>query len=346
MNKKLSTIFLIAAGIIISSPVFAAVSIPTIAGIPRDATAAEFIVYFFNLAIAVGGLIAVVIIISAGVEYITAQGEPGKIESAKKKIQNTLLGVAVLLASYIVLNIINPSLTTIKINDLSKEPQQNQTTETIKQSGVYLYKAQGDPLIFQDTKASLVQDNFNGQAQSVKFINAADYKYAAILFTNGDLRGNCSYAFEDINDLGVAVGNQNSPAIGKNSVNSVQVFKIKTGSPTVKLYNNINCAKRSDEYGKIDERTSVCTVSMKDGFTNIKESCPDFIGNVLSIGAGSDTGVLLKAANKDAPGKCQFFTSGNSTCINTIKYSYVYNPDPSSPIKPLSYVLFPLYIEQ
>jgi len=99
-------------------PASAAVSIPTIAGIPKDATAAEFIVYFFNLMVAVGGLIAVVIVIMAGIEWMTSDGNPSKIESAKDKIKNTLLGVAVLMGCYVILNIINPTLTTVKINKL------------------------------------------------------------------------------------------------------------------------------------------------------------------------------------------------------------------------------------
>jgi hypothetical protein len=93
----------------------------TIAGIPKDATAAEFIAYFFNLAVAVGAFIAVVIIVMAGIEWMTAGGNPGKIESAKDKIKNTLLGVAILMGCYIILGIINPNLTTIKINELSCE---------------------------------------------------------------------------------------------------------------------------------------------------------------------------------------------------------------------------------
>ncbi len=343
MNKKLSTIIAIVSGLLFLSPAYAAVDIQTIAGMPKDATAAEFIVYFFNLAVAIGGFIAVIVIISAGIDYITAKGEPAKIESAKGKIKNTLLGVVILLGSYMILNIINPSLSTIKINELSKEQQQNQTPETTKPEGIYLYAAQGDPLLIKDTMPSLITDKFNGQLQYVKFINQEAYRYAAILFTDGDLRGNCSYIFNNIDDLGVANGKENNPPIGKNAVNSIQVFKAKAGSPTVTIYNTVDCKKRSDAYGTVDEKTSICKLNIKDGFNNIQDDCPGFVGPALSIAAGPDVGVLLKAMPKDQLGKCQFFTAGNSSCINTIKDSYVYNPNPNSLVMPVSYVLFPLY---
>lgn len=103
---------------IVASPAYAATEITTIAGIPENASAAELIVYFFNLAVAVGAFIAVVIIIMAGIEWMTSDGNPSKIESAKDKIKNTLLGVAILIGCYLILDVINPELKNIKINKL------------------------------------------------------------------------------------------------------------------------------------------------------------------------------------------------------------------------------------
>jgi len=115
MNIKTTLITL--SLFVIASPVFAA-DAGTIAGISKDATAAEFVMYFFNLGIAIGAFIAVVIIIMAGIEWMTSDGNPSKIESAKDKIKNTLLGVVVLVGCYLILDAINPSLKNIKINKL------------------------------------------------------------------------------------------------------------------------------------------------------------------------------------------------------------------------------------
>lgn len=119
--KNKTTIFLIAAVFLVIGvvPAFAADSDTLIAGIPKNATAAEFITYFFNLAVAVGAFIAVVIVIMAGIEWMNSDGNPSKIEGAKDKIKNTLLGVAILIGCYLILDAINPDLKTIKINNLS-----------------------------------------------------------------------------------------------------------------------------------------------------------------------------------------------------------------------------------
>ncbi|MFZ3054803.1 MAG: pilin [Minisyncoccales bacterium] len=343
MEKKYYSKFFILLALFIAFPVHAAVAIPTIAGIPENASAAELITYFFNLAITVGSFIAVVMLIMAGVEYIMSQGNPAKIEDAKKKILNAFLGIVVLMGSLIILNIINPELTVIKINDL--EDQQSVEVPEIKSAGVYLYKENGDSLIVKITKPSLVQDNFHKQTQSIEFDNPENYKYGAVLFTEGDLRGNCSYVLNNISNLGSSNGVENYPPIGNNNLSSILVFKVSGDSPTIKLYNTIDCKARSSEYETIKENTSVCEVSGVNGFKNIKESCPDLVGSVLSIETSANAGILLKAANKDSAGQCQFLKPGNSRCINVIKYSYVYNSKLSSLIKPLSYIVFPLYTE-
>ena len=342
MEKRNLTILLILIGVVTFSPVFAADTL--IAGMPAGATAAEVIVYFFNLGIALGGLFAVIMLIMAGMEYVSARGEPAKIDEAKKRIRNSLLGVVILLGSFIFLNIINPDLALIKINDLSKEEQPEiPEQKTVDMSGVYLYKSNGQLLFIQETKPSLAKYSFQSQTTSIKFVNPQDYKYGAILFSDGDLKGNCSYALSNISDLSAANGGENNPPIGNNILSSIQVFKALNGTPTIMIFNTVNCDKRSEEYGKVEESTSVCTITGGSGFEDIKTACPNFKGSIVSIKATTDTGVLLKSANKDAVGKCQFFVAGNSQCINTVKESYIYTRDSNSANLPGSFMLFPLY---
>ena len=120
MNIK--TIIVTIFSILIASPVFA-IDYPEIGGmkISNTTTAAEFIIYLFYLGIAVGAFIAVIMIIMAGIEWLTSSGNPSKVESAKGKITNTLLGVCILFGCYLILNTINSQLTTIKIDDLRCE---------------------------------------------------------------------------------------------------------------------------------------------------------------------------------------------------------------------------------
>ena len=333
MNKVKNTIFLALTGIFFLSPVYAAVS-------PKS-TAAEYIVYFFNLAVAVGAFIAVVMIVMAGIDYVTAEGNASKIDDAKGKIRNALLGLAVLLGSFLILNTINPGLTSIIFKGAGKQPQEEITVS--EGAGVYLYDAENfvsnNPLMLKETKAGFVQDD-NFKTQSIKFVNSETFKFGAVLFSDSNLRGNCSYLLNSISSLNSASGNENNPPIGNNNLSSIVVFKTNSGSSSVKFYNNINCQAKSDDYcikGDKDnpcqeDKNKVCSVSSKDGFENIKNACPDFKGDILSIEVSGGTAVLFKAADKGAEGRCQFFEPGNGSCINTVKYSYVYktNYEPTS----------------
>ncbi|MFA5729809.1 MAG: pilin [Candidatus Paceibacterota bacterium] len=118
MNIKtiITTLFLF----LIASPAFAAIQYPEIGGITinENTSAATYIVYFFNLAIALGAFAAVIMMVMAGIEWVTSSGNPSKIESAKGKIANTLFGVAVLVGCYLILNTINSQLIAVKIDDL------------------------------------------------------------------------------------------------------------------------------------------------------------------------------------------------------------------------------------
>lgn len=343
MSKR-NTIFFLLAGLLSWSPAFAEVSVPTVAGIPSGATAAELIAYFFNLAVTVGSFIAVVMMVIAGIDYVMSRGNPSKIEDAKRRIQNTFFGVVILMASLLILNTINPDLAVIKINDLSKEEQSQIDIEGLKTIGVYLYKADGKSLNLKTSAPSLVSQDFQNKTQSIKFENSESYRFGAVLFSDDDFKGSCAFALSNVDNLGAANGRENNPPIGINNLSSIQVFRALNGFPTIKIFNTIDCDKRSDEYGIVDEKTSVCTIKGKEGFENIKDVCPDFEGSAVSILATTDTGILLKAADKDSAGRCQYFVAGNSQCINTLKYSYVYAQDGS--IKPISLVLFPLYTGQ
>jgi len=52
-----------------------------------------------DILLRLAGFIAVVMIIVAGVEYITSIGNPEKITSARKRIQNSLIGLAAALVA-------------------------------------------------------------------------------------------------------------------------------------------------------------------------------------------------------------------------------------------------------
>ncbi|MDD4074396.1 MAG: pilin [Candidatus Pacebacteria bacterium] len=117
---KIKTLLISIIPLLIALPVFAESKYPVIAGIEisETTTSAEYIAYAFSLLVAIGSFIAVVMVVIAAIEWMTSSGNPSKIESSKGKIKNAILGVGVLLGSYVILSTINPEITEVEINDL------------------------------------------------------------------------------------------------------------------------------------------------------------------------------------------------------------------------------------
>jgi hypothetical protein len=68
----------------------------------------------YNFALGAGAVLAFVMIIAAGISIVQSQGNPSKVNEAKQKIINCLIGLTVLLTSYILLTTINPGIITIQ----------------------------------------------------------------------------------------------------------------------------------------------------------------------------------------------------------------------------------------
>lgn len=74
---------------------------------------AEYITGVFNYALGFLAMLAVIILMIGGMQYILARGDPGKIGSAKKMMGNAIFGMILGLSSYLILNAVSPSLTNL-----------------------------------------------------------------------------------------------------------------------------------------------------------------------------------------------------------------------------------------
>ncbi len=74
----------------------------------------ELIAYIYEWGISLGGVAVFAILIIAGIEYMGSAGDPAKMSAALTRIKNGVLGLILLLTSWLVLNTINPQLTTIR----------------------------------------------------------------------------------------------------------------------------------------------------------------------------------------------------------------------------------------
>ncbi len=81
----------------------------------------------YNYLLAIVGVVAAIVLMGAGIIWLTSGGESGKIEQAKNLISGAVIGIAILATSYLVLNQINPSLVNL----------QNISIKSVKRVEVY-----------------------------------------------------------------------------------------------------------------------------------------------------------------------------------------------------------------
>ncbi|MDP3953613.1 MAG: pilin, partial [bacterium] len=77
----------------------------------------------YNWALGVGALLALAIIIYGGLLYSASAGNPSRIEEAKKWITSALFGLALLFSTVIILNVVNPRLTTLQDIETTINPE-------------------------------------------------------------------------------------------------------------------------------------------------------------------------------------------------------------------------------
>lgn len=79
-------------------------------------TLPEYVKYLFNLLIGAGGILAFTMFVFGGVMWLLSAGNPGIIESGKKKMFNGIMGLSLLLCSYLIIYTINPDITILRLN--------------------------------------------------------------------------------------------------------------------------------------------------------------------------------------------------------------------------------------
>lgn len=84
---------------------------------------AALIYNIYIIALWLGGALAFGSILFAGIQYLSARGSTEAVSSAKGRIQNAILGLLLLLGMYILLSIINPDLTRLRLPTLDKLPE-------------------------------------------------------------------------------------------------------------------------------------------------------------------------------------------------------------------------------
>lgn len=121
-DRKKFVLILAIWGILIGSSVFALQGnyppSPFGTKLTDNSTIGDLVMYIYQWGITLGGLALFVVLVIAGFQYLASAGSPTAMKSAKDRITSAGIGIAVLLGSYLILNTINPQLTSFPDSEI------------------------------------------------------------------------------------------------------------------------------------------------------------------------------------------------------------------------------------
>lgn len=78
----------------------------------------EIIAWFYYFIISIAGISAFFTFIQGGFQWLTSGGNVDKTGEAKEKLTSAVLGLIIILSSYLILQVINPELITLQLPSL------------------------------------------------------------------------------------------------------------------------------------------------------------------------------------------------------------------------------------
>ncbi len=217
--KKLILLFVVSFLLfILIRPVFALeVTYPAIPGFPSvnsDSTTSDYIGYFFGLAIVSAGVMGVISIVIAGITLIALSSNPSAVGEARDRIFNSILGIILLMFSFVLLRTINPQIVGagIQLANLQDGVYYVKTATTSASTGVKVlpaptgsYNIKEIPVGYETLlyKCSPPGPNLmvwtygaNGAPDDLKFIPCIDTSADPSSINGATLSLSSSYAFE------------------------------------------------------------------------------------------------------------------------------------------------------
>ena len=238
--------------------------------INETSTFVDYVSYAFMMIIAIGAIILLGVLIWAGVNFIMAGGDPGRISKAKEMIWNGFIGMIILLSAYWILTTINPGI-------IAEDP----SLKACSMGGIVLTITDGA----ETTKKCINESNSNIDIKGN--IAATDWEYndgevkEVWAFSGKDFTGTATSLFQDgVNSYGCQVPASISTAINVPSgTKSIYIiprlqgfyfydvgnYGINQELPffVSKSINNISDTNRSSFDNKASSFSSVCSVSKK-----------------------------------------------------------------------------------
>lgn len=105
--------------------------------ITGTSTFTQYIKYIYKFTIWIAGILVVLLLVGGGISYMGSAGNPSKMNDAKARILAALVGLGIILISWLISNTINPQLNVLKI-------------ENINNMGIWLENTEGKKLVVGD----------------------------------------------------------------------------------------------------------------------------------------------------------------------------------------------------
>lgn len=99
------------SGVLAASPVSAEIQNPVVGGSFGSGSAAAasgttftaYFVFFWNALISIGAIMVLIYFIWGALEWISSGGDKGKVENARNRITQAVIGLVVLVGSYVII---------------------------------------------------------------------------------------------------------------------------------------------------------------------------------------------------------------------------------------------------
>jgi len=78
----------------------------------------KLIAWFYYFIVGISGFAAFTMLVWGGFQWLSSAGSPARISDAKDRISSAVLGLVIILASFLILKVINPELTSLKLPGL------------------------------------------------------------------------------------------------------------------------------------------------------------------------------------------------------------------------------------
>jgi len=114
------TFLLVLPNISLATPLKLNLEYPGIAGFDLNIhqNLNQIVAWFYYFIVSIGGIAAFVMLVWGGFVWLTSAGSPARIADAKDRIYSAFLGLLLILASYLIIQVVNPELLMLNLPEL------------------------------------------------------------------------------------------------------------------------------------------------------------------------------------------------------------------------------------